>query len=578
MTIVFLNVFLYVKDKNNSNFTTLKIISGVNGNESTDSIYDINEYYNDRWTRSFMNFSSSRSVKSNFVNINNIKNLKKLFTFKSKDFRSLKLQSTPIFFNDNLIFQSNDKTITSLNLESKKVNWETNIDLDGIMSRGFELIDNKYILFSVGKNLCLIDVINGYFKNFSKDKVCFVNDSAIRLAPTFFNDEIIYADYSPSIKFINIRNLTRKPKEVSLLKESDKNLYFGAWTGISIDPKRKIGYITTSNAKPIVSKRRESNDSYANSLIAFDLVKKEIIWSFQDIYDDIWDLDIGSPPVLTTIELHNKKYDVVICIGKSGNILIFERESGINIFPYQKIKTNKNFSDYSFSKVQNHFLIPEKVTKQYFLLDDVTKLGIFNNLFVKGKLLFSNFGIFQPHDLQGNNIFFGIHGGTLWPGPAIDHASSTMYFASNHIPYDAEFKKISDEEHINKNWKTFNDINGFPANHPPWGSLTSLNLVSGKINWTIPYGDYTKFKDKNYGAHNFGGPLILNSDLIFVSGTPDKKIRAFNSEGIIVWEDILPNEGSAPPMYFESNGKPYIVIPAYGNADDYGNSLVVYGF
>ena len=165
LSIIFLDVFLYLKERNNSSFTTIKSIPGVNGNESTESIYDVNEYYSDRWIRSFMNFSSSRSVKSSLVNKNNVKNLKKLITFKSKDSRSLKLQSTPIFFNDNLIFQSNDKTITSFNLENKKVNWEIDIDLDGRMSRGLELVDNKYILLSVGKNLCLIDVNNGYFRS-----------------------------------------------------------------------------------------------------------------------------------------------------------------------------------------------------------------------------------------------------------------------------------------------------------------------------------------------------------------------------------------------------------------------------
>ena len=41
------------------------------------------------------------------------------------------------------------------------------------------------------------------------------------------------------------------------------------------------------------------------------------------------------------------------------------------------------------------------------------------------------------------------------------------------------------------------------------GKITSLNLNTGKINWSIPFGYYQSLKDKglkiNTGTENFGG-------------------------------------------------------------------------
>ena len=53
--------------------------------------------------------------------------------------------------------------------------------------------------------------------------------------------------------------------------------------------------------------------------------------------------------------------------------------------------------------------------------------------------------------------------------------------------------------------------------------------------------------------------------LVFVSGTLDKLIRAFDSEtGKELWSYELPYIGSAPSTSYKVNGEQYIVIPASG--------------
>ena len=53
--------------------------------------------------------------------------------------------------------------------------------------------------------------------------------------------------------------------------------------------------------------------------------------------------------------------------------------------------------------------------------------------------------------------------------------------------------------------------------------------------------------------------------LVFVSGTRDKKIRAFDADtGAELWSAVLPLHGTAPPASYEVDGRQYVVIAASG--------------
>ena len=108
---------------------------------------------------------------------------------------------------------------------------------------------------------------------------------------------------------------------------------------------------------------------------------------------------------------------------------------------------------------------------------------------------------------------------------------------------------------------------GYPAINPPWGTLSSINLDTGKIDWKIPLGQ-TEIGRKNNiltGSENYGGPIVTKSGIIFIAATLDKKIRAFkNNDGKLLWEMDLPYAGFATPSYYEINGNPYIAIASGG--------------
>jgi quinoprotein glucose dehydrogenase len=59
--------------------------------------------------------------------------------------------------------------------------------------------------------------------------------------------------------------------------------------------------------------------------------------------------------------------------------------------------------------------------------------------------------------------------------------------------------------------------------------------------------------------------VVYGSNLIFIAGTRDEKIRALDKgTGKVIWEYQLPAAGFATPITYEVNGKQYIVIAAGG--------------
>jgi len=122
--------------------------------------------------------------------------------------------------------------------------------------------------------------------------------------------------------------------------------------------------------------------------------------------------------------------------------------------------------------------------------------------------------------------------------------------------------------YISKVWEKVTDQDGYPGIKPPWGTLNAIDLNTGEYVWRVPLGEYPALAKKGIpttGTESYGGPLATASGLIFIAGTRDEKIRAFDKRtGKVVWQFQLPAGGFATPITYEMNGKQYIVIAVGG--------------
>ena len=81
-------------------------------------------------------------------------------------------------------------------------------------------------------------------------------------------------------------------------------------------------------------------------------------------------------------------------------------------------------------------------------------------------------------------------------------------------------------------YQKFLDPEGYPAVAPPWGTLSAIDLNTGKYAWQIPLGEYPELAAKGMkdtGTENYGGPVVTAGGLVFIGATNfDRKFRAFD--------------------------------------------------
>jgi quinoprotein glucose dehydrogenase len=118
-------------------------------------------------------------------------------------------------------------------------------------------------------------------------------------------------------------------------------------------------------------------------------------------------------------------------------------------------------------------------------------------------------------------------------------------------------------------FRRFTDPEGYPATAPPWGTLSAIDLNTGKYLWKIPFGTYPELVAKGMadtGSDNYGGPVVTASGLLFIAATVfDQKFHAYDkTTGKLLWETDLPFAGLATCSTYMVNGKQYVVVPAGG--------------
>lgn len=75
------------------------------------------------------------------------------------------------------------------------------------------------------------------------------------------------------------------------------------------------------------------------------------------------------------------------------------------------------------------------------------------------------------------------------------------------------------------------------------------------------------------GTPALGGPIVTASGFIFIGGTSDHYLRAFEAAtGKELWKGHLPASGQATPMSHVWKGRQYVVIAA-GGASNMGSKF-----
>jgi len=361
-----------------------------------------------------------------------------------------------------------------------------------------------------------------------------------------------------------------------------------AWSIMTVDPARHLVFVPTGSASPdFFGGLRPGDDKWANSVVALRADTGKLAWGFQLVHHDLWDFDVASPPLLTTIEHEGARVSVVIAGDKSGFLYVLNRDTGVPVFKVEERPVpQSDVPGEVTSPTQPFPIAPPPLAPQQLKLWGATPAE-FEACRKQVQGLRAE-GVFTPPALQGTISTPGSFGGLNWSGYAFDPQRELLIANTNNVPFEVRLIPREDarrsasqliQEHSEYGSQTGSPYVLYrrpllsPQNHvcvaPPWGTLAAVDMVHGTIRWQVPLGTFTLAGPNGLpGTVSLGGPMVTAGGLVFIAGTfLDSHFRAFDVEtGRELWSAKLPAPGHATPMTYEFHGKQYVVIAAGGHA------------
>ena len=301
-----------------------------------------------------------------------------------------------------------------------------------------------------------------------------------------------------------------------------------AWVTGNYNADTKTLYWGIGNAAPWMPDTRPGDNLYANSVMALDVTTGAIKGHHQYHWNEAWDWDEVSPPILMPVVRDGKTIDkALVNAARNGYLWVLESQDDGQI----------KFHDAEPYVRQNVFtsIDPETGRPTY----DPDKVP----------------GI-------GKEVAFcpSLWGGKDWPPGAYSPKTGMLYLPTNNNLCGS--LKGKDE--------TYNpgqlflgseiaDIKLFPDEEGgDWiGEIQAWDMNTRKNNWT-----------HTFEWHNWGPLLVTGGDVIFAGGTNDRAFRAFNaSTGEVLWEHATSSGITAPASTYMIDGKQYVAVASGWGVD-----------
>ncbi len=378
------------------------------------------------------------------------------------------------------------------------------------------------------------------------------------------------------------------------------------WSTMSADLARGLVFApTTSPSTDYYGGARKFETPNTGATVALDAATGAVRWSAQAVHHDIFDYDLVGHPLLVTIQKDGKEIPVAIQQTKMGWLFVYDRETGAPVYPIKEIPVPK--SDLEGEESSPTQPIPEGIapfSRQTLTRDDMFGLTPLDRAWCKREFDKMRYdGMYTPPSDKGSLLFPSALGGGNWGGAAFDATSNTLIIKAENLATRLALRKKGENEKdegipaidylthplrgvpFKAVGEVFLSPLGVPCSPTPWGTLTAIDLGTGKVKWQVPLGQSYKWgitipASFGWGSPNIGGPIVTAGGVVFIAAALDSKLRAIEAAtGKELWQAPLPYPGMSVPITYMVNGKQYVVISAGGNSradTDLGDATVAF--
>jgi quinate dehydrogenase (quinone) len=401
--------------------------------------------------------------------------------------------------------------------------------------------------------------------------------------------------------------ITREPPPGKTYTRGTPN----TWPTMAYDQRLGLVFLPVGNpsADAWGGDRRSSDEAYIDSIVALDAATGRERWKFQTVHRDLWNYDLPGQPILDDLpDGRGGTIPALIQTTKTGQVFVLDRATGRPIARVEERRVPQGVVPGGRLSLTQPFSVGMPMLAGDILEEsDAWGLTPFDQLYCRiafRRLRYD--GIFTPPGTDRALSFPGPYGGMNWGSAALDPLNDRLVVTDTRLAYTTELvpRRMADRPGTEQD----NDLPGpmtgspfgylrnpflsplnLPCHAPPFGRMTAIDLGTGRLAWQTPIGTLSHSGPGRWrsglpialSTDIVGGPMITQSGLVFVAGTRDYFLRAFDlASGKELWKGELPIGAQAVPMTYKSarTGRQYVVVSAGGirSSPDRGNYVVAF--
>ncbi|QRY77852.1 glucose/quinate/shikimate family membrane-bound PQQ-dependent dehydrogenase [Pseudomonas sp. PDNC002] len=388
-----------------------------------------------------------------------------------------------------------------------------------------------------------------------------------------------------------------------------------SWAPMSYDPAMNTVFLPMGSSSTDIYgvERTKLDHTYGASILAVDATTGAEKWVYQTVHNDLWDFDLPMQPSLVDFPVADGKTVPAVVIGtKAGQIYVLDRATGKPLTEVKDVAVKPgNIPDEPYSPTQPKSVGMPQIGAQTLSESDMWGATPYDQLLCRidfKKMRYD--GLYTAPGTDLSLSFPGSLGGMNWGSLSTDPVHGFIFVNDMRlglwiqmIPSANKGAAAGGGEALNTgmgavplkgtpyavNKNRFLSVAGIPCQAPPFGTLTAIDLKTRQVAWQVPVGTVEDTGPLGIRMHlpipiglpTLGGTLSTQGGLVFIAGTQDFYLRAYDSSnGKEIWKARLPVGSQGGPMTYVSpkTGKQFVVITAGGarQSTDRGDYVMAY--